>query len=447
MKSARALSIPWLWCWSQSPAALLLRSRLRKYGYSLAEQALAVGGMFLVNLVLARSESKEDYGMFALSYSGLTFLAGLHNAAIVEPFTVYGAGRYRARFPEYFRMMARNHAVVVLALTGLLIGLCLLFRWVAPSLVSPALLGLVLSAGILLSGVFLRRAFYVQRRAGLAAATSAVFFATVAGELWLIARARALDGLSAFLIPAAGWLAAGAVVAGRLPWRTTQRRFLDGEPDYWREHWKYARWVLVTALIFQLSGQGYYWLVAGLVSVKEVAGLKAMSLVVAPADQCFIALNSLVLPVLAVHYAARQSRSLLSAWKWYAISIGAVTSCFALLVGAFGKTIIHSLYAGKYDAVAPLLTLLALQPLLFGVGHTMNAALKAAEAPKIVFWAYLSSGAATFFLGIPLIVRFGLRGAVYGMLLSGVSYTAAMAAGFVATFRRELWPPLVVAAG
>jgi O-antigen/teichoic acid export membrane protein len=205
--------------------------------------------------------------------------------------------------------------------------------------------------------------------------------------------------------------------------------------------------VLVTALIFQLSGQGYYWLVAGLISVKEVAGLKAMSLIVAPADQCFIALNSLVLPVLAAHYAAERRRSLLSAWKWYAVAIVAVTAGFALLVGAFGKAVVHLLYAGRYDDVASLLALLALQPLLFGIGNTMNAALKAAEAPKIVFWAYLASGAATFFLGVPLIVRWGLRGAVFGMLLSGVSYTAAMTAGFVATFRRELRQPMAAAAG
>jgi O-antigen/teichoic acid export membrane protein len=418
----------------------------------MADQALAVGAMFLVNLALARGESKQDYGMFALSYSGLTFLTGLHNAAIVEPFTVYGAGRYHSRFPEYFRMMAWSNALVGLVLTGLVFGLCLLLRSIFPSLASRALLGLGLSVGALLSGIFLRRVFYLQRQPALAAATSAAFFSTVAGGLWLVSRARALDSLSAFVILAAGWVVAGAVVARRLPWRRlpfkkTDQSFLDAEPGYWREHWKYARWVLVTALIFQFSNQGYYWLVAGLISVKEVAGLKAMSLIVAPADQCFIALNFLVLPVLAAHYAAQRRRSLLSAWKWYTAAIVAVTAGFTLLAGVFGKAFVHILYAGRYDDVAPLLALLALQPLLFGIGHTMNAALKAAEAPKIVFCAYLASAASTFFVGIPLIVRFGLRGAVYGMLLSGVTYTVAMAVGFVATFRHELWQPMAAAAG
>jgi len=50
--------------------------------------------------------------------------------------------------------------------------------------------------------------------------------------------------------------------------------------------------------------------------------------------------------------------------------------------------------------------------------------------------------------GIPLVTRFGLRGAVYGMILSGASYTAALSVGFFLTFRSHLSLPSVrVAAG
>jgi O-antigen/teichoic acid export membrane protein len=247
-----------------------------------------------------------------------------------------------------------------------------------------------------------------------------------------------LDSLSVFLVLAAGWLAAGLSLAGKLPLGKTRPTFLEYEPDYWREHWKYARWVLVTAFVFQLTTQGYYWLVAGLLSVRDVAELKAISLVVAPADQIFIALNYLVLPLLSAHYAARKIGHLLSAWKWYAAAVTGVTASFFLFIRAFGRPLTHLLYGGRYDDMAPLLTVLVLVPLVMGVGHTMNAALKAAESPKLVFWAYASSGAVTFLAGVPLVARFGLRGAVYGMLLSGASYTAAMAVGFIVTFRREL---------
>ena len=77
-------------------------ARFRQVGFSVTDQAFSVGGMFLINVALARTQTKEEYGMFALCYSVFTFLSGLHNAAILEPYTVYGSGRYSNRFSEYF---------------------------------------------------------------------------------------------------------------------------------------------------------------------------------------------------------------------------------------------------------------------------------------------------------------------------------------------------------
>jgi len=60
----------------------------------------------------------------------------------------------------------------------------------------------------------------------------------------------------------------------------------------------------------------------------------------------------------------------------------------------------------------------------------MNHGLNAVEKPRFVFWAYLTSAAATFVGGIPLVMHFGLWGAVYGMVVSGVAFTMAVAVGF-----------------
>jgi O-antigen/teichoic acid export membrane protein len=401
--------------------------RLHQVACSLADQALSVGGMFMVNVALARGESKEEYGLFALSYSVFTFLAGLHNAAILEPYTVYGSGRYRLHSSAYFRSMAWINLGAGLLLTGALLLLYMLLERFAPAMASRSLLGLATTVSILLWGVFQRRVFYVQRQAGLAAKTSLVFFVAVVCGLWLATKAHVLNSFWAFLVIAVGWVAASAGFARKLPFGKSPEAFFKIEPGYWSLHWKYMRWVLATAFVFQLMNQGYYWLVAALVSVREVAELKAMVLLIAPADQVFIALNYLVLPLLAAHSAAGKMENMLSMWKRYALGIGALTSAFAVCVGVFGKAVAHLLYSGRYDGAAPLLAMLGLLPLVMGTGHTMNAALKSMEKPKLVFWAYVCSGSFTFLFGIPLVRHWGLRGAVYGMLLSGAAYTATLA--------------------
>ncbi len=426
-----------------APAAKVFhlgRTRLRSVAFSMADQALSVGGMFLANLALACSQSREEYGNFALSCSVLVFLLGLHNAALLEPFTIFGAGRYRNRFAEYFRLMAWSNGALGLLLSAPLLGMFFAFRWLAPGRVPPMLLGLGLAVGFLFSGALLRRVFYLEQRPQFGAAASLIFFLTVATGLGIVQKLGRLDGLSVFLVLAMGWLAAIVSLAGALPWAGRSAikpaaSFLAAAPNYWREHWNYSRWVLATAFVFQMTTQGYYWLVAGLLSVKDVATLKAMALVVAPAEQIFIALNYLALPALCARYAAGNIAGLRSAWKWYAIAVTAATLAFFLLICVIGKPLTHLLYGGRYDDASPLLTRLVLLPLIMGVGHTMNAALKAAERPRMVFWAYVSSGAVTFAAGIPLVARFGVRGAVEGMLASGAAYSAALAIGLFFTLR------------
>ena len=405
--------------------------RVRQAAFSIADQALFVGGTFLANVMLARTQTKEEYGMFVLSYSVFTFLTGLHNASILEPYTVYGSGRYRNRVSEYLRLMVRSNAIVGLMLTGSLLLVCLFFAWFAPHLLSRSFLGLGLTVGILLSGIFLRRAFYLEGKAMFAAGVSLTYFVTVALALWFAVRAHILNGFSVFLILALGWIVAGAVFAGRLPFGKTQKTFLDFEPKYWNEHWKYARWVLITAFVFQLTTQGYYWLVAEFLSVREVAELRAMYLLIGPVDQLFIALSYLLLPMLALHYASKRMDKLVSLWRKYLLATVGATVFFAIAVRALGKPVMHILYAGKFDGLAPLLFVLALLPLLMGIGNTVSNVLSAMEKPKLVFWGYVCGGAATFLLGIPLVLHFGLRGAVYGMLASGTTYTAALGIAFL----------------
>ena len=412
-------------------AALPAASRLMPVAYSFSDQALAVGANFLANVMLARTQSKEEYGMFVLSYSLFTFLAGLHNSAILEPYTVYGSGRYRNRFSEYLRLMLRVNVFAGLLLTMAVLLVSLVLYWAAPQYVSRALLGLGLTVGVLLSGTFLRRVFYLQRQPAFAAQASLICFVTVACALWLVARAHLLNGFSVFMILALGWIAAGLGLGSKLALGGPGPSFLDSEPGYWQEHWKYSKWVLSTAFVFQLTSQGYYWIVAGFLSVKDVAGLRAMQMLVAPIDQVFIALCFLVIPALAARYASNRMGDFLSFTKRYGFAVVSATALFALAVRLVGRPVMHWLYAGKFDDLAPILYVLAFLPLLMGIGNVMSSALNAAEKPKLVFYAYLCSGAATLFGGIPLVIHFGLPGAVYGMLLSGSVYSAALALGFL----------------
>ena len=406
-------------------------AKLIPFGYGLADQALSAGGIFLASVALARAQTKEEYGAFALSYSVFTFLSGIHNAAILEPYTVYGSGRYRERFSSYLRLMTRGHVLLGVLLSGIVLLASVLFWWFAPQRTSRAFLGLGLTVGVLLSGLFLRRAFYVRRQPVLAARSSLIFFVTVVFTLWFAMRVHLLDSFSIFLVLALGWIVAGGRYAARLVFTQTRDDFLEREPQYWSLHWKYSRWVLLTAFVFQLTTQGYYWVVAAFLSVRDVGELRAMYNLIAPADQAFIAMCYLVLPALSAHYATKRMDNFFSLWKRFEIAILAGSAMFALGVRIWGSQLMHFLYAGKFDGLGSALFTLALLPMVMATGNTMALALNAAEKPKLVFGGFLASGVVTFVAGIPLVIHFGLNGAVYGMLLSGTVFGLAIGSSFL----------------
>jgi O-antigen/teichoic acid export membrane protein len=411
-------------------------TRLHRVALGIVDQGFTVGGIFVANVVLARSVTKEEYGMFAVVYSVFNFLTGLHNAAILEPYSVYGPGRYRNYSAAYRWLIWRSNIWLGFALTALLLLVARLLSRAAPNLGSRSLVGLALSCAIVLTASLLRRMLYVDRKVGQAARMSFAFFLTVVSLLGFAKRAGVLDGLSVFLIFALGSIVGGLVVNQELPRKVSLERFVAAQPEHWSQHWVYARWVLATAFVFQFMTQAYYWLAAGFLSLKDVAELRALVMLAVPVDQVFTAITQLVLPVMAGYYASNRIGELLSLCKTYSLVFLAISSGFVLGIQLLGRPLMHLIYGGKFDDVSSLLGTLALLPLLMGLGNTMNATLKSVEKPNMAFYAYVTSGVATFVAGIPLMMHFGLRGAVYGMLLSASVYTATLGIGFLSQMPR-----------
>lgn len=417
-----------------------VKNGITKLLYSLSDQVFTIGATFAANVLLARVDTQAGYGTFVLIYTAFTFLSGVHNALVLEPYTVFAAGKYRHVFSDYLQLVGRANAVVGSGLAVLVLTAAGAFYLWWPQWFSTTLLGLAIALLFIFTGAFARRTFYVNFDSRSAAFMSAVFFAIVSLSLAGLYVLQKVNGFSVFLALAMGWLAASPLFFRKYPARPGARRFLSTHPGYWADHWAYARWVLATALVFQLLSQGYLWITGILLSVEDVAQLKAVQNIILPVNLIFISISLLILPRMAAVFQQGKLAGLTPlVWRLLVAVLGA-SMLFVLFIYAVGSPILDFIYAGKYNASLPLLYIIALTPVALGLGHVFNDTLKAMELPKAVFYAYLCGGLTTLLAGIPLILSFGVTGAAWGMVLSSLVYGVVLGGYYyyISLFARQV---------
>ena len=150
-----------------------------KGGLAILDQGLFAGANFVVNILLARWLTPEDYGAFALAYSIFLLFAAFHTAILTEPMMVFGAGRYAGKFDRYLGILLRGHFALMVPASLVLAGVALLLgRLYSPS-VEHAFLGLAVAAGFILLLWLLRKVFHVTSQPGWAVLGSATYCAGV----------------------------------------------------------------------------------------------------------------------------------------------------------------------------------------------------------------------------------------------------------------------------
>jgi O-antigen/teichoic acid export membrane protein len=91
---------------------------------------------------------------------------------------------------------------------------------------------------------------------------------------------------------------------------------------------------------------------------------------------------------------------------------------YVILCWAFGPLLFKLLYDGGYSSVANVLWLIILPMVPASVVAVLSAAMRALEAPRQVFVAYIGSTAVCVCIGMPLAYHYSVVGVSIGITLS-----------------------------
>jgi O-antigen/teichoic acid export membrane protein len=397
---------------------------LRHGAFGILDQAVIAGTNFTLNVLFARWMTVETYGLFAVAMSCILIVTGFQVALVLDPMTVFGAGKYRAVAQAYVAQLGRLHVHVFAAL-GAIVLVVIAFGGL---LISPhALVAFAAALCAAMLFAFVRRAIYLQIRPDLA------FAAAVAQAVCSIGLALAWHRFGDFS-PARAFvvIAAGAGAASMVGWSISRAKPADiraeSPPELraiGQDHWRYGRWAMGTSLVYIGGIFAYPPLIAWMVGLAAAGRFRAVETLFMPVAQLVTATSTLALPVLVAHRDRLRSGLV----RLALLGLAVLALFYAIPMVVFAPAVAGYVFANPaYGSDLWLIAAIGTATVLATVQNAALVLLRAIEQPRGEFWSQLAATAMTFIAGIPAGMLAGLDG------LAGV-LVAARLAGLIVTLR------------
>ena len=384
---------------------------------TLADQCLVSGVNFLSNILLVRFLGLEEFGRFTLLWMIALFVNSLLYAAIIQPMLTLGPKRSEAEAPVYYG------AVIALELAAAAIA----FVAIAISIEASALavpewgirgLAIPLAAATVscLMQDFLRRYLFVRGRTFFAAVNDAVRYIgqlillytvaatfsgglTVARALWVIAAAAMLGS------------AHGVLYLGTVAWSPLV---------LWESllsHWRVARWLLPSALMYWTTGQAFYIAAGAMLGTVVVGTLRAAQAIVGVVHILLMGMDNFA-PAQASAIFHQQGGAALRRYLWSLTwKISMLVLPLFLLIYLNSGEIGRLMYGVEYHQLDLFLLGFSVCYFVALLNAILGVWALAIESTKAVFISLVAATMFTALAAYPLALLVGTGGVIVGFLL------------------------------
>ncbi|HVM00053.1 MAG TPA: oligosaccharide flippase family protein [Egibacteraceae bacterium] len=385
---------------------------------AVADQALFALSNFALNILLARWLTPSEYGAFAVAFGIFLLVATTHQAVLIEPMMVFGAGRFTERFSAYAEAVLRGHFTFTGVVSAALLVVAAIAAVTDHAGFASAMLGLAVAAPFILFQWLMRRACYVCSRLGHAVSAGAAYMLIVVPGAYLLYRAGALSVFTAFALTGAASLFTASWLRWRLRLRDAGERFDFSQ--MLAAHWEYGRWALGTGGLNWANSNVLMLLMPIFLSLAAAGTFKAAINLIMPLWQTGAAVATVLLPGL-VRARAEDRDGPLGTGVLAAGIVGGAVYAVGLL--AFGDALARGLYGGQYDLGFPLLLWLAVLSFATASHLGIAVALRALERPNLIFRGQVLATVVVLPLGLLLMLFFGVSGVLAASAIAAVADT------------------------
>lgn len=377
---------------------------------SLTDQGIVSFGNFLMQMILARTLSPHEYGIFALIFGVMVLLNVCHWGVITYPLSVRGASSDVGTLRRL-----TTHSLLLTCL--LAVPLCSTVAIVTWVLKVPRLT-LWVAAAVLAWQLqeTLRRGLMAHLRHHSAAWGDGVSYLGQGIVLIAIAAARPLSLPIVFAVIAITSLISSAIQAVQLGLRTPCLRETTG---LIMEFWRIGNWALLGQFANTIVLQALPWTLAVLHGPEDVAFFQSAINVVGVGHPVMYGINNLVVPASLQVCKTGDEQNVWRAARTY----GALGACilipYYVVALVWSRGILGLLYghASMYLGMKGALRILAAAyPFAYAFG-VIGAFFNGVKRPSLLFRSELYGIGAVMVFGIPLALYYGIVGSCWAFLL------------------------------
>ncbi len=383
---------------------------------TIADQGVVSMTNFLTGVIVARSCSREELGLYSLGFGVVLLLTSAQTCLVSVPYNVYCMRVPEGERSAYTGSTLAHQMVMVVASIALLgAGLHLPSPGTGIPGMGPVLSTLALTIAFTLAREYGRQLFFSRLRfASVLLLDVAVAVLQLAVLLWL-AHVGRLSARVAFAVT--GATSAVAVVL----WAMLARRLFELVPTRvlaaFRMNWVIGRWSLAAGIAAVAGTQLYPWFIAASRGTDQAGMLAACTGITALTNPLVIGMGNFLAPKITHAFAEGGVEAVQRVTRTALLAFVAIMGfiCPALFLG--GGELLKLVYGVRYAGHGLTVGLLSLALVADWLSLPAHYTLLLMERADVTFKSNLIEVLVTVTLGFALVTGLGVIGAAIGLLV------------------------------
>jgi O-antigen/teichoic acid export membrane protein len=414
---------------------LLTRLGVPNAVISLMDQGVVSATAFVTGVVVSRTCSQSEFGLYTLGATLVVFLIELQTALISSPYMVYSPRLHdaeRARYAGGNLILQLSLGLFAAVVLGAIATTITAFGIGSEGL-APVLGVLAVVVTFTLLRDFLRRVAMAHMQMENA------LFLDISVTVLQLSALVVIAVLEAMSAPLAHAMIGAACATASVVWMARHRNtftpsFASARHDL-KQNWSFGKWVFASGLLWAFSIHTYPWILAASHGTAAAgiwgACLTTLSLIIVPST----GLQNWLGPRIAITYATGGAQRMRRFVIRAALGFGAVLAVMAALMIAFDEVLLVLIFGETYASNGAVLSVLAASVIARGPAFCFSRGLFAIERADIDFWVNLIPLAVLLIVGLWATSAYGALGAAVSLFLAHTLVSAVRGVALFAHLR------------